>query len=288
MASAWDHVREPSPTEAESFAASGTLLAIVAWAGLKGDPTDGRSQAGSLFALTGIIEDGEFISVAEAGSMDPEGIDAVMTGWTYEDGDGRSVNPNIAVQGRARSFFRAAAITAGTCWSRLAQQDYESWQYRQMHTGAGSSAIASSGMELSSATASAMELVTSRAEKVADAKKNHVSLNKTVDITKERSVPLMTSVEYNVCWNRFKKKMDRAPFPHEKPSVHQLTAVRDILRNEGCYADFCLMGPNHVRTMKAWKYLAQIMVAGVVQESEMKGPRISRCGKSVGGYTRHV
>ena len=198
MAFAWDHVREPSPTEVGSFAASGTLSAIVDWAGLKGGPTDGRSQAGSLFALTGIIEDGEFISVAEAGSMDPEGIDAVMTGWTYEDGDGRNVNPNIAVQGRARSFFRAAAITAGTCWSRLAQQDYESWQYRQMNTGAGSSAIASSGMELSSATATAMELLlTSRAEEVADAKKDHVSLNKTVDITKERSVPLMTSAEYD-------------------------------------------------------------------------------------------
>ena len=57
-----------------------------------------------------------------------------------------------------------------------------------------------------------------------------------------------------------------------KPSIYQFTAFRDIVRTGSCYADFCQMGPKHVRTMKAWKYLAQIMVGGVVQESEMKRP----------------
>ena len=186
----------------------GGLAAIVAWSGLKGNPLDERTQAGSLLSLCGVVEDQEFISIAEAGSIDPDSVDIIMTTWSYEDEDGRNVNPNIAVQGRARSFFRAAAIAAGTCWSRQAQQDYDTWTYRQMSSGGGAGS-STDGPQLSPATHTAMELLlTSRAEEIADAKKDHVALSKTVDVTKERTVPLMGTAEYNVCWNRFKAKME--------------------------------------------------------------------------------
>lgn len=264
---AWNILREPTADEVKGFS---DLQCIVRWSGLKGNPVDDRTQAGSLFRLCGVLEDGDLISIAEAGAIDPEEFDAVLSTWTYDEQDGQTVSPNITVMTRARSFVRAAAITAGTCWSRAAQHAYDTWTYQQMGTSRSSS---TTDPQFSTATQNAMELLlTTRAEELADSKKDHVALSKTVDVTKERSVPLMAAAEYNECWNRFKAKMDRAPFPHEKPSCHQLTAMRDILRNGGCYADFCLMGPNHVRTMKAWKYVAQILVGGVVQETEMRGP----------------
>ena len=99
-----------------------------------------------------------------------------------------------------------------------------------------------------------------------------MNLGQTVDTTKSREVPSISAEEYNACWDRYVLWMHRPPLPHEKPSVHQLTSVLELLRSGTCYVDFALMGPHHVRTMKAWRWLAKVWINGEISECEIKGP----------------
>ena len=82
----------------------------------------------------------------------------------------------------------------------------------------------------------------------------------------------MSDTAYDDCWNRFVAAKQRPPLPEEKPSLHQLTAVLELLRTHCCYVDLALLGPFHIRTMKAWKWIAAVLVNGRVADTEIKGP----------------
>ena len=99
-----------------------------------------------------------------------------------------------------------------------------------------------------------------------------VKLGQTVDTTKTREAPLISDKEFDEHLDRFVVWMHRPPLPHEKPSVHQLSAVLQLIRTGTCYVDFALMGPHHVRTMKAWRWLAKVWINGEVSEWAVKGP----------------
>ena len=54
-------------------------------------------------------------------------------------------------------------------------------------------------------------------------------LNQTVDVTKEREVPVMTADAFDACWDRFVLYMHLDPLPSEKPSAHHLAAMSTSL-----------------------------------------------------------
>ena len=47
--------------------------------------------------------------------------------------------------------------------------------------------------------------------------------------------------------------MIREPFPAEKLSISQTTALLEQLRNGSCYVDFALWGCYHIGTAKSWR-----------------------------------
>ena len=285
VVNAWMNVREPTFEESRSFWEDGpeqVLHRIILWSGLKGDPLDVNSEAGSLLILTGIRncpidDDGLYISLGEAASLCPQGFDSMLPKWEYTSASGRSMTSEspgrLTAEMRARSLLRAAAIAAGNTWSRSAQRNFDQEARQEEARQYEHQAPPPSALDKESQDALAI-LLTARAEELVDAKKTHVLLSKTVEATNDRVVPIMTLAEYNACWDRFKKKMDREPTPAETPSRAQLTAVRDQVMTEGgnAYVDISMFGPNHVRTQKSHKYMAQIIVNGVPQEVEMKGP----------------
>ena len=65
----------------------------------------------------------------------------------------------------------------------------------------------------------------------------------------------------------------RAPFPAEKPSLAQMTALLEILRCGGCYVDFALWGNYHIRTAKSFRCRGLIIGrGGILIDQELEGP----------------
>ena len=73
-------------------------------------------------------------------------------------------------------------------------------------------------------------LIAQRADEIVKPRADHVNLAEVVDSTKKREVPVMSNEEFDVCWHRFIAEKKRPPLPEEKPSIHQLTAVIELLR----------------------------------------------------------
>ena len=69
----------------------------------------------------------------------------------------------------------------------------------------------------------------------------------------------------------FLKLVMRQPFPAEKPSMAQMTALIEILRCGGCYVDFTLWGNYHISTAKTFRCRGLVVgLGGVLIDQELK------------------
>ena len=84
---------------------------------------------------------------------------------------------------------------------------------------------------------------------------------------------MMTEKDRTIGLKLFFKLMHREPFPAEKPSLAQVTALLEILKCGGCYVDFALWGSYHIRTARSFRCRGLVVGPGnVLVEQELKGP----------------
>ena len=190
--------REPTADEINDFT---DLAGVATWAKLKGDPLDLDSQSGSLFFLVGALEDGELCSIADFAALDPVAFQEKIVSWTHKDDDGNTVMPGLVTTGKARSCLRACRIALDIDWTRerttewqkeqdaLSEAAYNTWTAPQSSTAQPS--------DHDPVTTAINTLIAQRADEIKKAKTDHVNLGQTVDTTKSREVPLISTEEYN-------------------------------------------------------------------------------------------
>ena len=252
-------VREPTKEEFESFAG---LHDILRWAGIKGNPELKFTQAGSLmFAVAS--EEFATIRVDEFASVDQEDFEATMREWIYsaeeEDyGHGApacTIKPNAILKARARAAHRAARIWQNLEWSTAALREYTIWKDEAEMAQRNPTTIAPVVQAAAAATG------------------DMVRMHETVDSTRVREVPMMLEKDRSTGLKLFFKLMHREPFPAEKPSLAQVTALLEILKCGGCYVDFALWGSFHIRTARSFRCRGLVVGPGnVLIEQELKGP----------------
>lgn len=164
------------------------------------------------------------------------------------------VRPSAILKGRARAAHRCARI-----WQHMEWSQHACAQYRQWHD------------ERTSETA--QQAARPAAPAAAQPSSDMVRMDETVDVTKAREIPMIDAAIMNKGLLSCKRFVMREPFPEERRSLAQLTALLEILRCGGCYVDFALWGNYHIRTAKTFGCRRLVVGPGnVLIEQELKGP----------------
>ena len=79
------------------------------------------------------------------------------------------------------------------------------------------------------------------------------SIHEIADITKQRSIPVMGTRDFNMMWERFRTMMHRPPNPNEQCTIEQLAVVQELIRGGACYVDFGMFGASPQRTAKTMR-----------------------------------
>jgi len=167
-----------------------------------------------LFAIAG----GEFtsMSAAEFASISPNDFEAALGEWKFTQYDDNyefgnvecGLLPNALIKGRARAAHRAARIWQKLEFSTSATNAYNVW-------------IDESVVKAKAAAAAPPAAAPAPAGEI-------VRLHETVDFARVRDVPMMTTKDRLTGLDLFFKLMHREPFPAEKPSLAQMTALLEI------------------------------------------------------------
>ena len=250
-------VREPTSDQLENFF---NLADIFTWANVKGNPYVAHTQAGPL--LVAIAGD-EFASMtaAEFASISPEDFESSLGGWKFSQYDDNfelgpiecELLPNSLIKGRARAAHRAARI-----WQKLEASTAAINEHRALIDEATVKSLSKPKPAEAAAPVFSGEIV---------------RLHETVDFTRVRDVPMMTSKDHLDGLDLFCKLMHRPPFPAEKPSISQMTALLETLKCGSAYVDFALWGSFHIRTARSFRFRGMAVgPGGTLIEVELKGP----------------
>ena len=100
-----------------------------------------------------------------------------------------------------------------------------------------------------------------------------VAINEIADVTKVRTIPIMTQASSNEKFMNFHTLCHRHPHPWEECSIQQLTAVEDLIKHVVCYVDLSIFGSNQQRSAKLMRVTGKVIGSdGSLQNQEFKGP----------------
>ena len=164
-----------------------------------------------------------------------------------------NLEPNPLIKGRARAAHKAARI-----WQKLEFSTKSMNEYKALIDESTFNSLKAAKAPETAAPAPSGEIV---------------RLHETVDFTRVRDVQMMSSKAHLDGLDIFCKLMHRQPFPAEKPSIAQMTALLETLKCGSCYVDFALWGSFHIRTARSFRFRGMaIGPGGTLIEVELKGP----------------
>ena len=191
------------------------------------------------------------MSAAEFASISSEDFEAALTEWKFSQYDDDyehgipdcDLVPNALIKGRARAAHRATRIWQQLEFSTEDTNAYNVWVHESMMQPPAPPTAAPP----SAAPAPTGETV---------------RLHETVDFTRVREVQMMTEKDRLIGLDLFHKLMHREPFPAEKPSLAQMTALLEMLKCGCCYVDFALWGSHNIRTARSFRFRGLAMGPG--------------------------
>ena len=196
---------EPTPEELQEIR---SVFDLLTWAKIDGDTEWPPSMAATYMRLFGITSGTD---ISDFASIETEDFEAVLPTWRYsntENGyDGRigeevdlDVNPSLIILGRARRCHHAARI-----WSKLEYSQVEIAEYaaeqqasRELRRQAKAEAVAAHGFQ----TGGQQVIQMLAAPKTPPG--DTINLNKVVDLTKNREIPVISTDMYGQCLATYK------------------------------------------------------------------------------------
>lgn len=99
-----------------------------------------------------------------------------------------------------------------------------------------------------------------------------VHLNTTVDSSQVRTIPIIADDVYNrgLEWYAHHKYLD--PPMEIRPSIHQFTAILELLRNRSMYVGLGFLKPHDLRTARTNRWTDHILQNGAIVGADVHGP----------------
>ena len=251
---------------------------LMAWAKIGGDADWVPSPAATYMQLFGMSASTDIIDFA---SIEPADFEAVIPTWRYSltenayDGHiGEEVDldlaPSLIMLGRARRCYHAARV-----WAKLeySQDEIEAYKVeRQATREARRQAKAESAAAHGFPTGGQQVIQLLAAPKTPPG--DTINLNKVVDLTKNREIPVISTDMYAQCMAAYKElNWGLKPDAAKRPSIQQLTGLRELLRCGSCYVDFTVFVPHHDRNQKSRTWSGLVVASdGTLKTQEQKGP----------------
>lgn len=288
-------LKEPASEMLENFT---DLSSILRWAKVSGDPAWAASQAGSLLHLLGGLDDvndtgegGITLDIDELASIAPDRFDKLILQWRhskYRDnqaaiGDehtelpGLDVTPAAATLARAQTAHHAARIHSRIEWSREAiveLEPFETEQTTNANTIAAPAAPPVNDHPSIDPLTGWVDYNSVGLWKPSDPLHGDgtVRLNTTGDSSKIREIPIIADDAYirGLEWYARHKYIE--PPMEIKTSIHQSTAVLELLRNRSMYVDLGLLKRHDIRTARTNRWTDHILQNGAIVWAEIHSP----------------
>ena len=266
---------EPTPEEMQEIR---SVFDLLTWAKIEGDTEWAPSMVSTFTKLFGITSSTDIVDFA---SIEKADFDAVLPTWRYSEVanayDGQSgddvaldVVPSLIILGRARRCHHAARVWSKLEYSQLEIAEYEDEKQAARESRRQAKAEAPAGHGFTTGGQPVIQLLAAPQTPPGDT----INLNKVVDLTKNREIPVISTDMYGQCMATYKAlNWGLKPEASRRPSIQQLTGLREILRCGSCYVDFTVFVPHHNRNQKSQTWKGLVMGAdGTLQHLEQKGP----------------